>query len=182
VCGQYAKSIVLTDYLDQLVDNMNYNIQLNTNKDMDIDCDEKTKLRKSRQKDLLSTARGVYLDFSDIDNYDAKTDPIGEPQSIDCIIGSELIYSPVVEHMVNLCKVLKHYLKPNGVYYSIQSDDREGMPEFCELMKENGFTVEAHPPTDDLLGNYCTTQRPETYKFYTMYYSELEECPHPIMK
>jgi len=44
---------------------------------------------------------------------------------VDIIIGSELIYHANENHRNNLMKVIRKYAKPNAVFYSIQSDDRE---------------------------------------------------------
>lgn len=47
---------------------------------------------------------------------------------VDIIIGSELTYSTL--SVKNLTKVICKYLKPNGVFYEVLSNDRDVCVEF----------------------------------------------------
>lgn len=84
---------------------------------------------------------------------------------VDVIIGSELTYSPA--NVYNLISVIKKYLKPDGVFYEILSDDRDGVSLFVTEVQAAGFTVEIFPVPPRFLGHYATNQKSETYKFYT---------------
>jgi len=155
VVSRYCKSIVLTDYIDQVLENLTYNLQLNYGEN------EEDESKQSRAEYLKRT-KVQYLNWDLID-----TDPTnGIPlEQADIIMGSELTYSPL--SVETLVKVIKKYLKPNGVFYEVLSDDRDGVGLFMEKIKAEGYDVNIHPVPEQHLGNFGTHQRPETYKFYT---------------
>ena len=114
---------------------------------------------------------------------------------VDIILGSELTYNTL--SITTVPKVIQKFLSPQGVFYEILSDDRDGVGSFLVEMENCGFSVSkeryalrihALPlllcflilsfpflsslpfccrVSADLLGNYGTKQRNESYHFYT---------------
>mmetsp|Transcript_5412 Transcript_5412/g.13611 ORF Transcript_5412/g.13611 Transcript_5412/m.13611 type:complete len:171 (-) Transcript_5412:58-570(-) len=84
---------------------------------------------------------------------------------VDIIFGSELTYSLL--SVKSLVQVILRFLKEDGVFYEILSDDRDGVPAFVDAIVQVGFTAHAIPVPDCYLGDYATGQRAETYKFWT---------------
>eukprot|EP00029_Vermamoeba_vermiformis_P003803 TRINITY_DN14336_c0_g1_i1.p1 TRINITY_DN14336_c0_g1~~TRINITY_DN14336_c0_g1_i1.p1 ORF type:complete len:267 (-),score=87.95 TRINITY_DN14336_c0_g1_i1:214-1014(-) len=167
VMARYAKQVYLTDYLDPVIDNLKYNVYLNS---MDGEEDE---VQPKEIRDKIATTKVAYLNWDEVDNIKEEDDPL--PKA-DVVIGSELTYSP--KSVEALVKVIKRYMKPDGVFYELLSTDRDGVPFFVEKMKEAGFTVNIHPVTEEYCGNFNTKQRPENYLFYTCKYAE---CKYPDM-
>eukprot|EP00475_Leptophrys_vorax_P012487 TRINITY_DN18936_c0_g1_i1.p1 TRINITY_DN18936_c0_g1~~TRINITY_DN18936_c0_g1_i1.p1 ORF type:complete len:261 (+),score=60.92 TRINITY_DN18936_c0_g1_i1:44-784(+) len=170
VCSRYAKRCVLTDCIPKLIDNLNYNVRLNS--------DEDNSMNPELARRVKQAARVAMLDWHDI--VDAKSDSTGgsreeddddDAHTYEVVFGSELVYTGDAEHIECLIRVVDHVLQPDGVFYSIQSTDRDGMAVFVEQLKENGFEVVDLPVPDRFLGNYGTKQLPETYKFYTVWRS-----------
>ena len=62
----------------------------------------------------------------------------GIPQA-DIILGSELTYNTL--SITTVPKVISKFLSPEGVFYEILSDDRDGVGSFLVEMKNRGFSV-----------------------------------------
>jgi hypothetical protein len=146
------------------VDNLQYNINVNAQaEDDDVDSAEQES-RQALRKNLASSTRAAMLDW-DIDD-EANVALFGR-NSFDIIMGTELVYTPNDHHHQSLKNVICRYLKPNGVVWFCQSDNRLDMPVFLELMKSHEFEVSFCPVPEHLLGQYQSRQVLETYKFYT---------------
>jgi hypothetical protein len=106
----------------------------------------------------------------------------------DVIIGSELTYNTLsITSVPQVCashdgfdssfvlthffmKVIRRYLKSDGAFVEILSDDRDGVPAFLKEMENCGFTMSCFPVQSEFLGNYGTGQRPETYHIYIFHW------------
>ncbi len=171
VAAWFAERVWLTDYLDTLLENLRYNVQLNANED--------DAARPERARAVASAARVHGLDWDCFVRNDASDDSesaretrsslVAIPaRSVDLLIGSELVYVNNRDHIHSLLAVVDHFMAPHGAFYSIQSDDRDGVPIMCEMARAMGFCVDTLRVPDHLLGNYGTNQLPETYHFYTI--------------
>jgi len=87
-------------------------------------------------------------------------------EKVDILIGSELTYS--LANVENVIAVIELYMKEDGVFYEILSNDRDGVSVFVSKVEEAGYIVEIYDVPDKYLGNYGTNQRYETYRFYTV--------------
>jgi hypothetical protein len=120
----------------QLVDNLKYNIEINSNVEMDGG-------RLNATKDISKCTTAAYLNWHEIDQpgFDQvllhvgtqhsppRTDawlvvwpPQPELELADIMLGSELTY--MEKNVDPLIRVVKKYLKPDGVFYHVLSDDR----------------------------------------------------------
>eukprot|EP01105_Mastigella_eilhardi_P019051 TRINITY_DN4463_c0_g1_i1.p1 TRINITY_DN4463_c0_g1~~TRINITY_DN4463_c0_g1_i1.p1 ORF type:complete len:198 (-),score=41.01 TRINITY_DN4463_c0_g1_i1:49-642(-) len=176
LAAHFASHVYLTDYIPQLLENLTYNVNLNSTAytkciaDGDKQ-DNTTEWNAFMSFDISPHTSVAYLNWDEIDLPDAPTKTDIDPQHLipvttcSILMGSELTYSTHSIH--TLSKVVQKYLAPDGVFYEILSDDRDGVAEFLALIEEVGFTVARHPVPEMYLGNYHTKQRPETYHFYT---------------
>jgi predicted nicotinamide N-methyase len=124
VAARYAKETVLTDYIDQVLDNLDYNMQLNCQEDQE---------NSQNPINLKEKVRSQYLNWDEIDGdptvknfYNENAQNVkhgGKLEPSDIIMGSELTYSPL--SVYTLVKVIQKYLKPEGVFYEVLSDDRD---------------------------------------------------------
>eukprot|EP00727_Mastigamoeba_balamuthi_P000528 m51a1_g10472 putative methyltransferase type 12 domain-containing protein (290) ;mRNA; r:77632-78755 len=193
ICAaHYADKVYLTDYIPQLLDNLDYNISLNKDRRSWIGEDDWA-LRGDEYAQFCNVDVSQHAVVSYLNWDEAGAAPGAEPVKPDdsvaqwahtkvpkceLIIGSELTYSTL--SIATLARVIDALLAPGGVFYEVLSDDRDGVPQFIELVKGMGFTVEIHEPPADILGNYGTHQRPETYHFYSFRRAS-EQCPFPPM-
>lgn len=87
----------------------------------------------------------------------------------DVIIGSELTYNLLSCH--SLAVVVNSLLGPNGVFYEVLSNDRDGVSVFIKEIEALGFTTKRHDVTPKYTGEFGTRkwskQAEETYSFYT---------------
>ncbi|KYQ90986.1 hypothetical protein DLAC_07875 [Tieghemostelium lacteum] len=174
----YANDVTLTDYLEPLIDNLKYNVDLNARQGLDIDSDQEdeetiSNLIKSDPQNIKNKIKIQYLNWDDIEKLE-------NTQQYDIIFGSELTYSLL--SVDNLIKVIQKFLKPNGIFYEILSDDRDGVSYFVEEMNKKGFIGHIVPVPAQYLGNYGTKQRAETYKFYTFRFNNNEINNHPNLE
>ncbi|EFA83969.1 hypothetical protein PPL_03041 [Heterostelium album PN500] len=160
LAAHFCQSITLTDYLPPLLENLKYNVDLNSRKDtVDMDDDEEIRVN-NRMIELKEKVDVKYLNWDEIDSI-----TVSEDEKYDIIFGSELTYSLL--SVDNLIKVIQKYLKNDGIFYEILSDDRDGVSYFLEQMQEKKFISKIVPVDQQYLGSYGTKQREETYKFYS---------------
>ncbi|KAL6061869.1 Protein-lysine N-methyltransferase EFM6 [Balamuthia mandrillaris] len=185
----FADRVVLTDYIPQLLDNLEYNVRLNS------DVEEGDGGRLKSSKDISQNTQVSYLNWNDIyeligeapppkpdedqpkekKDYEELNDEQEERyrqqmrtlEAADIIIGSELTYIPESVHA--LVRVLKKYLKDDGIFYEVLSDDRDGVSLFLEKIDEADFGISIVKVPENYLGNYGTSQREETYKLYAFW-------------
>jgi len=102
-----------------------------------------------------------------------------ESQSIDVLIGGEIMYTNSKQHRTSLARTVNYYLKPGGIMYIVQSVNREGMKLFLELITSTyHYSVDVRPLAlnDPLCSNLKEkrikagefVQREEHYVFYTL--------------
>ena len=146
-----------------MLENLNYNISLNCNTD-----EEGGEIKKT--KDVSQNTTVAYLNWDEIDSeevqvrvayitqlinsilcsfpqHEADVQPFVQPiERADVIIGSELTYSPL--SVYTLTKVIEKYLKPDGVFYEVLSDDRD----VCPPLPLSGLDLHSlpHPPPPPL--------------------------------
>lgn len=88
---------------------------------------------------------------------------------VDIIIGSELTYNLL--SCASLAAVVNKYLKRNGVFYEVLSDDRDGVAVFIAEMERLGFETIRNAAPKKYVGNFGTRkwskQNEESYSFYT---------------
>ena len=71
------------------------------------------------------------------------------PEKMDVVIGSDLIYERKIVPLLK--KVISGLLKEGGVFlYSCPTDGRDGLSEFLEDMKREGFECEGDEIAPDL--------------------------------
>lgn len=162
MAARYASSVCFSDYLPGVLENVQYNIDLNSNleyeSDEDLNEEEKTQKFNLKQKIKNSTSV-MLLDWDHLDPHE-KIVPA------DIIIGSELIYSP--KSVVGLVETLEKYLKFDGIFYQILSTDRDGVPLLLDLLEKNGWKILIEDFTEEILAKKIDSkQRPEFYKLYT---------------
>lgn len=187
ICAaRFAKNCFLTDYLTPVVDNLQYNIDINgsivsdDNGDDDDDSgdsdgsDNSNEDRENKYQSKLNvkkSAKAVLLNWDNIDNFDLMIqDDSGvldiPKRGVDIILGSELTYTGNENTINHLIRVIDHFLRPFGVFVEVLSDDRDGVAQFLVDVKANGYNYEIIPVHERYLGNYNTKQKAETYKFY----------------
>eukprot|EP00760_Papus_ankaliazontas_P006869 PhM_4_TR13202/c0_g1_i1/m.63632 len=92
-----------------------------------------------------------------------------EPQSYDVIIGSELTYSDL--SVDALIATVEKYLTPDGAFYEILSEDRDGVSLFCSKMEARGFATTRRTVPDKYYAKFGTRdwskQGAEKYGFFT---------------
>jgi len=162
----FAANVVLTDHLPELVDNLKYNIEINSNVEMDGG-------RLNATKDISKCTTAAYLNWHEIDQpgFDQP-----ELELADIMLGSELTY--MEKNVDPLIRVVKKYLKPDGVFYHVLSDDRTGVSTFLRKMEEDGWECHVVPVPERILevGQF-TGQRWETYRLYTF---KRPGSPYPV--
>ena len=52
------------------------------------------------------------------------------------------MHSDYFTTIISLNQVVDRYLKPDGVFYEVLSEDRDGVSSFLEIIQSLGFTVE----------------------------------------
>ncbi|KAL0221266.1 hypothetical protein RCL1_001120 [Eukaryota sp. TZLM3-RCL] len=166
VAARFGSSVIATDYMQSILDNLNYNIQLNDYTDKDL-----PPLIKGRP-DVASIMMTRLLDWT------CPEEVCHSLPKPDIIIGSELTYSTLNIH--DLAKTLDLLAKPTTVFYEILSTDREGVGEFLDVIKSRGWTVSINPVPERYMGNFKTKQRSEDYMFYT--FRPSSECIYPDLK
>mmetsp|Transcript_4677 Transcript_4677/g.9431 ORF Transcript_4677/g.9431 Transcript_4677/m.9431 type:complete len:377 (+) Transcript_4677:2895-4025(+) len=271
ICGRFADSVVLTDCNDRLIDNIHYNIAINSTGDSDgnessdvpdnglsCQCDA-----NSFRQDLSKTVNASFLDWDGVFNETCEkadsssfttnlrnvctrvdfgrafasqqwfhcrtcfggsgTDGVCAPCSnachkdhdvelaeissfrcdcpdeegrclassvnskhlsiepVDIIIGSELTYCLL--SVSSLLSTVDKYLKQDGVFYEVLSEDRDGVEVFVEQAKRAGFIIDVFPVPETLIGRYNTRkwsfQDTERYRFYTF---RRTGSQHPVMR
>lgn len=169
LCARFAKQVFLTDYMEQLVENLEYNVKLNSNVEEEGEGEE-----KEMRGRVLERCKVLELDWEKEEKYP----PFDVLPKADIVIGSELTYSDL--NIQSLVRVVERYLHPSGVFYEVLSDDRDGVVEFLKRMEERGWRVEKRKVGERFYGNFNTKQRQETYHFYS-FYPPRSTSTYPLM-
>jgi len=194
LAGRFASKVVLTDYIQTVLDNLRYNVQINTN------CEEaQNEQQVEQKKKMLAACEVMYLNWYDIDyliykdaeskqqvsssqveqqlksvqqieNKDIRpeefTKMLPGKHCCELMLGSELTYTSCTETISHLAKMADFYMKPGSAFVEILSTDRDGVALFCEEIKKYQFTYKVYKVPERYMGNFKTKQRPEEYRFY----------------
>ena len=124
-----ANAVYVTDFNPSTVKNLKYNIDINAN--------------RSATKDNGWIDR-VHASSIDWDNESTWPD-----DKMDFVIGSDLIYQKSIVPLLK--KVVAGLLKPEGRFlYTCPSDGRDGLVEFIDTMKKEGFRCTSEEVAPDL--------------------------------
>ncbi len=125
-----AKIVYMTDYNPATLENLKYNIDINANRPC----------TKSRAGDWLERVKASSIDWSDESTW--------PEEKMDYVIGSDLIYQKSIVPLLK--KVVNGLVKNDGRFlYTCPSDGRDGLVEFIDAMKKEGFhcvSEEIAPP------------------------------------
>jgi hypothetical protein len=128
-----ANAVHITDFNPATVQNLKYNIEINAN-------------RSSTHSNLQCSEWQERVNASSIDWENEATWP---NEKMDFIVGSDLIYQKSIVPLLK--KVVSGLLHPDGRFlYTCPSDGRDGLIEFIDTMKNEGFrcTSEEIAPDD----------------------------------
>lgn len=115
-----AKSVYLTDLNPSTIRNLKYNIEINANRSV----------TQSNVGPWLERVHASSIDWDDESSW--------PKEKVDFIIGSDLIYQKSIVPLLK--KVVAGVLKPEGRFlYTCPSDGRDGLLEFIDTMKKQGF-------------------------------------------
>eukprot|EP00979_Chaetoceros_neogracilis_P011701 scaffold2955_cov203-Chaetoceros_neogracile.AAC.3 len=131
--GMYsdAKVVYITDYNPATIDNLKYNIDINANRPC----------TKSRAGEWLERIKPLSIDWAD--------EATWPKEKMDFVIGSDLIYQKSIVPLLK--KVVNGLIKDNGSFlYTCPSDGRDGLVEFIETMKNEGFRCVSEEVAPDL--------------------------------
>lgn len=159
MAARFASTCYLTDYIETIQSNLEYNVQINSQ----IDDDHETKTQYKKR--IKASTRVLLLNWDDI-----KTMKNPQPEiplsRMDIILGSELTYTGNENTINCLIEVILAYMAHDGIFIEVLSDDRDGVPQFLHDCVERGITYRSVQVPKHLLGNFKTKQQPETYKLY----------------
>ncbi|KAL0207584.1 hypothetical protein P9112_012212 [Eukaryota sp. TZLM1-RC] len=168
-CARFANKVYITDYIDSVIDNINYNVQLNSDVLSSDSVDIPPKVRGNHN--IKERCFAQKLDW---------TTPLDSTvPKCDIIIGSELTYSNLFIN--DLMKTLTLYAHPHSAFYEVLSTDRDGVSNFIDLVEDNGWSCKVNPPPDYCFGEFNTGQREEEYLFYTFRPDDVQ-CRFPDFK
>ena len=115
-----AKSVYVTDLNPSTIRNLQYNIEINSN------------------RSVTASTAGEWLERVHASSIDWDNDMTWPEEKMDYVIGSDLIYQQSIVPLLK--KVVRGILKPEGRFlYTCPSDGRDGLFEFIDTMKKQGF-------------------------------------------
>ena len=127
-----AKSVYVTDFNPSTVRNLQYNIEINANR---------PSTKSSTGAEWLERVSASSIDWDDESTW--------PDNKMDYIIGSDLIYQQSIVPLLK--KVVAGLLKPDGRFlYTCPSDGRDGLVEFIDTMKKQGFRCTSEEVAPDL--------------------------------
>eukprot|EP00818_Percolomonas_sp_WS_P009833 CAMPEP_0117442804 /NCGR_PEP_ID=MMETSP0759-20121206/4351_1 /TAXON_ID=63605 /ORGANISM="Percolomonas cosmopolitus, Strain WS" /LENGTH=340 /DNA_ID=CAMNT_0005234725 /DNA_START=83 /DNA_END=1105 /DNA_ORIENTATION=+ len=201
--GRFGEQVLLTDYMEPVVDNLTYNTWLNGEAQLDDLDDEQhaqhddneveqkhtQSILSPKQKKMIllqnvkSRCKSFLLDWYQPEHL------TNLEHNFDILLGSELTYTGSLETIKHLIRVIDTTIAEGGVFLEILSDDRDGVHAFLDLIvaPEMGYSYSIHKVPDKYMGNFCTNQLPETYKFYLLTkdpnserFKEFQQCLGPV--
>ena len=127
----HADVVYITDFNPATIDNLQYNIDINGNRPA----------TKSRAGDWLERVKASSIDWGDESTW--------PEEKMDYVIGSDLIYQKSIVPLLK--KVVTGLIKDDGVFlYTCPSDGRDGLVEFINAMKKEGFYCVSEEIAPDL--------------------------------
>ena len=115
-----AKSVYVTDFNPATVQNLKYNVDINA----------KRSATQSNAGEWLERVNALSIDWDNESTW--------PEDKMDFIIGSDLIYQKSIVPLLK--KVVAGLLRPDGRFlYTCPSDGRDGLVEFIDTMKKEGF-------------------------------------------
>ena len=194
VTATNAAFVQLTDFIDPLIENLQYNININAkiideeeneeneeNESNNNDNVNKNDENNNNDDDEMSRVNTVkwkrnigkccnckFLDWEEIGSL--KDVEFG---SFDVVIGSELTYTGEIERIKNLVRVIDSYLAKDGIFIEILSTDRDGVDAFVEIITSPpyNYNIQIDEIDEEFISNAqnkkITKQKTETYKLYT---------------
>lgn len=152
--GRFAETMVITDYEQDLMDNGQYNLRVNSTTDDD-ELPEvqsmKTQLQKSIKTIPLDWSLVPIIGQDDIVPSD-YVDPVETGcHSMDFIIGSEIMYTHSQTHSDSLTNACDYYLKiDGGKMIFVHSANREGVGEWItRLCTKHGYECKVTPINEE---------------------------------
>lgn len=129
-----AKHVYLTDYNPVTVENLKYNIDMNANRPC-------TKSNSSNAGEWLERVTATSIDWNDETTW--------PKEKMDYVIGSDLIYQKSIVPL--LWKVVNGLIKDDGIFlYACPSDGRDGLQEFIDAVKKEGFNCYSQEVAPDM--------------------------------
>jgi len=183
VAARYAASCVLSDYIPSLVENLDYNIALNgARRRVDEapaapDTPNAAALHGDAAEDVIEEYRGALRQrvshaataaVLDWEEFPSLPECEQERFKCDIIIGSEVTYSQIQSAGIPaLFALVDATLSADGVFYTIQSVNRETHGFVCAQMRARGFDVAAVAVPKEEAAAETTGQITENYAYYT---------------
>jgi predicted nicotinamide N-methyase len=166
MAARFAQKCYLTDYIETIQENMEYNVKINSTVDDDETDDPIQQKKNEYRRQVAKSAHVCMLNWDDI-----KTMPNPQPDiplgTVDILLGSELTYTGNENTINCLLEIVFAYMsRPNGIFIEVLSDDRDGVTQFLEDGTRLGMSYRAVAVPAHLLGNFGTKQQAETYKLY----------------
>jgi predicted nicotinamide N-methyase len=166
MAARFAKICYLTDYIETIQENLEYNVRINSTTDDEEPDDERERKKYQHKKNVAKSSKVLLLNWDDIKTQTNPQEQI-PLRSVDIILGSELTYTGNENTINCLIEVVLAYLaRPGGVFIEVLSDDRDGVSQFLQDSKRLGVEHTRVPVPQHLLGNFGTKQQPETYQLY----------------
>ncbi len=149
MAARYCATLVVSDGFDRIRENLSYNLKINSSSD-DVN------------RNLIADTSVAHVDYSN-----AGIDHSAQGR-YDILLGCETVYTGNRTVVEGLAHAVDSLLRPGGVYYMLQSTDRESRRPVIEIFTARGFSVTIRPCPDEFLGHYGTGQLPEHYECFTI--------------
>lgn len=140
-----AKPVYVTDFNPSTVKNLEYNVEINANQLL-----SESSVSSKTNANANANADESWLERVTASSIDWDNELTWPKEKIDFVIGSDLIYQKSIVPLLK--KVVGGILKPREgrFLYTCPSDGRDGLIEFIDTMKKEGFrcTLEELAPDE----------------------------------
>jgi len=130
--GKICSEVVMTDFKEELLENMNVNIEKNRAVLGGPDC----------------TVRVGFLDWKDPEAF-------GENEEFDIILGADVVYAPGLS--APLAHAVKKFLRPGGTFYGVSLGSRPSFLTFIHTASQIGLQFSTEDLTE-FCQRYCAFQ------------------------
>eukprot|EP01100_Stratorugosa_tubuloviscum_P010202 TRINITY_DN435_c0_g1_i1.p1 TRINITY_DN435_c0_g1~~TRINITY_DN435_c0_g1_i1.p1 ORF type:complete len:343 (+),score=143.25 TRINITY_DN435_c0_g1_i1:89-1117(+) len=131
VTSMFCEKITLTDYTQQILDNIQHNINLNQ---------------------TLINKNNITLSLLDWCTFSPTNLPQGIESKYDVIIGTDVVFHLALAKL--LISVIAALLDENGVIYLVNPKNRWGIEEFIEEIEKSGFNVKKIEINENLFKDF----------------------------